>query len=171
MICPNCAFENPAGFKFCGNCGAKISESHDTPTTAVSQNQAIETSQAAERRHLTVMFCDIVGSTALSNRIDPEDLRGIITTYQKTCQAVITRYDGHIAQYLGDGLMVYFGYPTAHENDAHRAVSSALGILSSIEQLNERLEAKSCRIRDLPIPASASNSTTFECPVFASSQY
>ena len=69
----------------------------------------------AERRQLTVMFCDLVGSTALSAQLDPEDLRQIVRAYQTTCAEVIQRFDGHIAQYLGDGLLVYFGYPQAHE--------------------------------------------------------
>jgi class 3 adenylate cyclase len=76
----------------------------------------------AERRQLTVMFCDVVDSTALSQRLDPEELREVVRAYQDTCTAVIRRYDGHIAQHLGDGLLVYFGYPRAHEDDAARAV-------------------------------------------------
>src|SRR5262249_32885324 len=76
----------------------------------------------AERRQLTVMFCDLVESTALSGQLDPEDLRYIVHAYQQVCSEVITRFDGHIAQLLGDGLLVYFGYPVAHEDDAQRAV-------------------------------------------------
>src|SRR5262249_10425244 len=76
----------------------------------------------AERRQLTVMFCDLVGSTALSAQLDPEELREVVQAYQHTCGEIITRYEGHIAQYLGDGLLVYFGYPQAHEDDARRAV-------------------------------------------------
>ncbi len=72
----------------------------------------------AERRQLTVMFCDLVGSTALSEQLDPEELREVVRLYQKICTAVIQRYVGHIAQHLGDGLLVYFGYPVAHEDDA-----------------------------------------------------
>ncbi len=71
-------------------------------------------SAEAERRQLTVMFCDLVGSTALSQRLDPEDLRDVLRAYQKTCAEAIERYDGHIAKYIGDGLLVYFGYPQAH---------------------------------------------------------
>src|SRR5262249_16165433 len=76
----------------------------------------------AERRQLTVMFCDLVDSTALSGQLDPEDLRKVVRAYQTTCTAVIQPFDGSIAQYLGDGLLVYFGYPQAHEDDAQRAV-------------------------------------------------
>src|SRR5262249_20493609 len=86
----------------------------------------------AERRQLTVMFCDLVGSTTLSEQLDPEELREVVRAYQGTCAEVISRYDGHIAQYLGDGLLVYFGYPLAHEDDAQRAVRAGLGILEAI---------------------------------------
>jgi len=83
----------------------------------------------AERRQLTVMFCDLVGSTALAEQLDPEELREVVRAYQQTSAAVIERFDGHIAQYLGDGLLVYFGYPTAHEDDAVRAVRAGLAIV------------------------------------------
>jgi class 3 adenylate cyclase/tetratricopeptide (TPR) repeat protein len=86
----------------------------------------------AERRQLTVMFCDLVGSTALSARLDPEDLREVVRQYQQTCAEVIQRHDGYIAQYLGDGLLVYFGYPTAHEDDARRAVRAGLEIIQTL---------------------------------------
>ena len=79
----------------------------------------------AERRQLTVMFCDLVGSTQLSGQLDPEDLRAVVRAYQEAAAEVIQHYAGHIAQYLGDGLLIYFGYPTAHEDDARRAVHTA----------------------------------------------
>src|SRR5712671_1247598 len=94
----------------------------------------------AERRQLTVMFCDLVDSTALSGQLDPEDLRTIVHAYQKVCSDVIARFDGHIAQLLGDGLLVYFGYPQAHEDDAQRAVRTGLGILDAMGDLNTRLQ-------------------------------
>src|SRR6266851_822766 len=80
----------------------------------------------AERRQLTVLFCDLVDSTVLASQLDPEDLREVVRAYQDTCAKVIARFDGHIAQYLGDGLLVYFGYPLAHEDDAQRAVRAGL---------------------------------------------
>ncbi len=95
---------------------------------------------AAERRQLTVMFCDLVGSTDLSERLDPEELREVVRAYQSVGAAVISQFEGHIAQYLGDGLLVYFGYPLAHEDDAHRGVRTALGIIEEIERLNETLQ-------------------------------
>jgi class 3 adenylate cyclase len=93
----------------------------------------------AERRQLTVLFCDLVDSTVLSIQLDPEDLRDVVRAYQATCAKVIARFDGHIAQYLGDGLLVYFGYPLAHEDDAQRAMRAGLGIVEAMEQLNTRL--------------------------------
>src|SRR6266545_4619919 len=93
----------------------------------------------AERRQLTVLFCDLVDSTALASRLDAEDLREVVRAYQEACAKVIARYEGHIAQYLGDGLLVYFGYPLAHEDDAQRAVRTGLGIVEAMGQLNTRL--------------------------------
>ncbi len=90
----------------------------------------------AERRQLTVMFCDLVGSTALSERLDPEELRDLMQTYQRACGEVISRYEGHVAQYLGDGLMVYFGWPTAHEDDASRAVRAGLETVEAVSKLS-----------------------------------
>ena len=101
----------------------------------------------AERRQLTVLFCDLADSTRLSGQLDPEDLREVVLAYQATCVEVIQRFDGHIAQYLGDGLLVYFGYPQAHEDDAQRAVRTGLGILDAMGTLNTRLErAKGIRL-------------------------
>src|SRR5437016_8164839 len=90
----------------------------------------------AERRQLTVMFCDLVDSTPLASQLDPEDLREIVRAYQETAAVVIQRFDGHIAQYLGDGLLVYFGYPQAHEDAARRAVRTGLGIVEAKGALN-----------------------------------
>jgi class 3 adenylate cyclase/predicted ATPase len=96
----------------------------------------------AERRQLTVLFCDLVGSTPLSGQLDPEDLRAVVRAYQEAAAEVIRQYEGHIAQYLGDGLLVYFGYPTAHEDDPRRAVHTGLGIVQAIATLNTRLTAQ-----------------------------
>src|SRR5262249_38337915 len=94
----------------------------------------------AERRQLTVMFCDLVDSTRLSSQLDPEEYRDVVRAYQAACTEVIQRYDGHIAQLLGDGLLIYFGYPLAHEDDAHRAVRTGLGILEVMGDLNKELK-------------------------------
>jgi TOMM system kinase/cyclase fusion protein len=94
----------------------------------------------AERRQLTVMFCDLVDSTRLSSQLDPEEYRDVVRAYHAACTEVIRRYDGHIAQLLGDGLLVYFGWPQAHEDDAQRAVRTGLGILTAIGDLNKSLQ-------------------------------
>jgi class 3 adenylate cyclase/predicted ATPase len=159
VICPNCGSKLPAGFKFCNKCGHNLSELPKAPpkddsappgampTSATSDIQeaapASETrAPEAQRRQLTVMFCDLVGSTELSAQLDPEDLREVVRSYQKTAADVIQNFDGYIAQYLGDGLLVYFGYPQAHEDDAHRAVRAALGIVEAMGTLNTRLESE-----------------------------
>ena len=120
-----------------------VGEAAALPQTAPPP--AVLSTPAAERRQLTVLFCDLVGSTALSAQLDPEDLREVVRAYQDTCTKVIARFDGHIAQYLGDGLLVYFGYPQAHEDDAQRAVRAGLGILEALGQLNTRLEQEGLR--------------------------
>src|SRR5262249_5743405 len=94
----------------------------------------------AERRQLTVMFCDLVDSTKLSSQFDPEEYRDVVRAYQSACTDVIQRYDGHIAQLLGDGLLTYFGYPHAHEDDAQRAVRAGLGMLAALGDLNKGLQ-------------------------------
>jgi class 3 adenylate cyclase/predicted ATPase len=108
--------------------------------TPVEAPPAEPRSPEAERRQLTVMFCDLVDSTKLSSQLDPEDLREVVRAYQQVGSEIITRFDGHIAQLLGDGLLVYFGYPQAHEDDAHRAVRTGLGILHAMGDLNTRLQ-------------------------------
>jgi class 3 adenylate cyclase/predicted ATPase len=90
----------------------------------------------AERRQLTVMFCDLVGSTALSARLDPEDLREVIAAYHRAAAEVVGRFDGFVAKYMGDGVLVYFGYPRAHEDDAERAVRAGLGVIDSVGRLD-----------------------------------
>jgi class 3 adenylate cyclase len=108
------------------------------PALAVPPGTAPSTPDA-ERRQLTVLFCALVDSTALSSQLDPEDLREVVRAYQEACAKVIARYEGHIAQYLGDGLLVYFGYPLAHEDDAQRAARAGLGTVEAIGQLNTHL--------------------------------
>ena len=112
----------------------------------VAPSPVVPPTPDAERRQLTMLFCDLVDSTALSGQLDPEDLREVVRAYQDTCAKVIARFEGHIAQYLGDGLLVYFGYPLAHEDDAQRAVRAGLGMIEALGQLNTRLaQAGLCR--------------------------
>lgn len=123
--CPNCAQSVDAAAKFCPNCGALQPEKRIK--TAVP---------TGERRRLTILFCDLVGSTALSEELDPETLGELVLSYQEMGRAVITDFGGHLAQYLGDGLLAYFGYPVAHEDDAERAVLAGLSILSGLGAVN-----------------------------------
>jgi class 3 adenylate cyclase/predicted ATPase len=109
-----------------------------SPATAVQPTTvgwAPSHGSGAERRQLTVMFADLVGSTALSARMDPEDLREVISAYQKCVAATVRRFDGFVAKYMGDGVLVYFGYPRAHEDDAERAVRSGIALVQVVGQL------------------------------------
>ena len=108
----------------------------------VPATHATPTPREAERRHLTVMFCDLVDSTSLSARLDPEDLREIVRAYQTASAGIIQKFGGHIAQYLGDGILVYFGYPAAHEDDAWRAITSGLEIVTGMAELNQTIAAR-----------------------------
>jgi class 3 adenylate cyclase/tetratricopeptide (TPR) repeat protein len=145
--CPSCGTLSPGIAKFCPECGTQLTNNLAAPSTPVASPPAsdsiapdLPSAPRAERRQLTVLFCDVVGSTELSERLDPEELRGVITAYHQASAAVIARFDGYIAQYLGDGLLVYFGYPTAHEDDAQRAVRAGLGTLEAIRRVNPDLE-------------------------------
>jgi class 3 adenylate cyclase/predicted ATPase len=122
-----------------GDGGAQPEPPPRIPEAQLPQPRAEPRPADGERRQLTVLFCDLVDSTALSSRLDPEDWREVVRAYQDTCAKVIARFEGHIAQYLGDGLLVSFGYPLAHEDDAPRAVRAGLGIVEAMGQLNARL--------------------------------
>ena len=139
-LCANCGFLNPP-FKFCGECGMPLdgtSRSHELPATdTVPIEQTLP--HGAERRQLTVLFCDIVDSTAFTEKLDPEELRNLLEVYRTCIMEVVFAQNGHIARYFGDGVLVYFGYPIAHEDAAHRAVRAALGIIAAIETLNPHL--------------------------------
>ncbi len=137
MACAACGHTNTAGSRFCGQCGAKlggVAPIAQAPLSAVKPPPP-RASSIAERRQLTVMFCDLVGSTALSTRIDPEDLRDVIAAYHKCVAEVVTRFNGYIAKYMGDGVLVYFGYPEAHETDAENAVRAGLAMVEAIGAL------------------------------------
>lgn len=138
LRCPACDGENPAEAKFCGDCGASLATAASADVKQARDTSAPPVPEA-ERRQLTVMFCDLVGSTALAERLDPEELREVLAQYQDTCGDVIHHYDGHIARYVGDGLLVYFGYPQAHEDDAQRAVRTGLSIVEAIRDLEAKI--------------------------------
>ena len=134
-ICLYCRVELPENAHFCMKCGKKV-----TPESPPVDDTQPEIDLNAERRQITVMFCDLVDSAVLSRKLDPEDLREIIRRYQDTCNKIIRRFGGHIAQYLGDGLLVYFGYPQAHEDDAQRAVRTGLAVVEAVSHLNPSLQ-------------------------------
>ena len=116
----------------------------DSPAAAVTATIRIAATPVdAERRQLTVMFCDLVGSTALSTQFDPEDLRDLIGAYHRAVSAVVAGFDGFVAKYMGDGVLIYFGYPRAHEDDAERAVRAGLGLIDSVG----RLDAGTAKLR------------------------
>jgi class 3 adenylate cyclase len=129
--CRACGRENPPGKRFCGDCGAPLTNALSSERPATAETPGDPASAGAERRQLTVMFCDLVGSTALASRLDPEDLREVIGKYHREVAAVVGRFDGFVAKYMGDGVLAYFGYPQAHEDDAERAVRAGLEIVST----------------------------------------
>jgi len=131
--CPSCGFENEPTAKFCGGCGKPIG---DAPALTPPAAPPPARTEAAERRQLTVLFCDLVGSTPLSSRLDPEDLREVIAAYHRAVAGVVTAFDGFVARYMGDGVLVYFGYPQAHEDDAERAVRAGLGAIDAVTRLD-----------------------------------
>src|SRR5262245_16150125 len=134
--CPSCGAENLPRAKFCSECATPLNGQPASMQPAATPLQPLVSPRAeAERRQLTVTFIDLVGSTTLSQQLDPEDYHARVVAYQSACHQVIERYDGHIAQYLGDGVLVYFGYPMAHEEDAVRAVRSGLEIVAAVTQL------------------------------------
>jgi class 3 adenylate cyclase len=132
-LCDTCGKSNPADKRFCSNCGVAAgtggADRRDSPVAARSP-------QLAERRQLTVMFADLVGSTALGARLEPEDLREVIAAYHGSITGLVAKAGGFIARYMGDGVLVYFGYPQANEDDAERAIRAGLSIVNAIARLN-----------------------------------
>src|SRR5262245_42697500 len=157
MRCPECQHENKAAARFCEGCGARLARacpscgevagpqarfcpacgaSFSAPDPAAERRSfgggQDTSSPAGERRQLTVLFCDLVGSTPLSQQLDAEDWRDVVTQYQKAAAAAVTRWGGHVAKNLGDGLLIYFGWPNAHEDDPERAVRAGLAIVEAV---------------------------------------
>jgi class 3 adenylate cyclase/tetratricopeptide (TPR) repeat protein len=134
--CTACGFQNRAGEAFCGGCGVALGATKSRvgagSGAAAPSASGIE---PGERRQLTVMFCDLADSTALSNRLDPEELSDVLRSYQQCCTDVIGRFGGLVAKYMGDGILIYFGYPQAHEDDVERAVLAALAVTTEVPRL------------------------------------
>lgn len=151
LTCLACGGANAVGSRFCAHCGGKLTKPSETaadpddpaPAGIITQSD----SSSAERRQLTVMFCDLAGSTELSTRLDPEDMRNVLVDYQKTCTEAIHRFGGHVAKYLGDGVLAYFGYPRAHEDDADRAVQAGLAIALNVQGMAGRPVAPGYAVR------------------------
>jgi class 3 adenylate cyclase/predicted ATPase len=122
-------------------CGHKFAETPTKAGTAPTTSPQSRTEGTAERRQLTVLFCDLVGSTALSARLDPEDMREIIGAYHRCCAEQIAKAGGFVAKYMGDGVLAYFGYPQAHEDDAERAVRAGLSLTEAVSKLRSEHDA------------------------------
>src|SRR3989441_9639348 len=150
MQCPACRHENPEGQKFCGECGARLVAAPETATPARFTSPAaytpkhlaekILTSKGAlegERKRVTVMFADVSGFTAMSERLDPEDVHAIMDRAFEVILEAVHRYEGTINQFLGDGVMALFGAPIAHEDHSHRALSAALAMQEGLKPLRE----------------------------------
>ena len=152
--CSECGFENDAEDRFCGGCGIALADPSGGPAEpAIAAPIAAPVAppppaeeERAERRQITVLFCDMVGSTALSQKLDPEELRDLMHRYQQTCTEVIARYDGYVARYMGDGILAYFGYPKAHEDDAERAVRAALDMAPAMAPIRDAFADGGLRI-------------------------
>ena len=133
--CAICGFICEPSARFCGGCGTRLKPATAAQHQAPVQPTIPQLAGAAERRHLTVMFCDLVGSTDLSVRVDPEDLSDMFRQYQLACEQIVERFNGYIARYTGDGLLVYFGYPRATEHGAESAVRAGLDIVDNVRRL------------------------------------
>ena len=142
--CARCGVINAADSNFCGGCGASLTQEAQPPNgfiQALPMPPGVSEAPAGfiaggERRHLTVLFCDIVGSTSLAKLLDPEDLNEITRRYYDCCAEAIRQFDGLVANYIGDGVMALFGYPRAHEDDAERAIRAALSIIHAVRTAN-----------------------------------
>jgi class 3 adenylate cyclase len=143
--CPHCGADNATGKKFCGDCGTALVAAGDKPHTgsasASPEASAAAVTPAGERRQLTILFCDLVGSTPLSQQLDAEEWRDVVGQYQQAARTAVERWGGHVAKELGDGLLVYFGWPDAREDDPERAIRAGLAILDAMEPVNARLTA------------------------------
>src|SRR5216684_4456547 len=131
--CQKCGFENPSEARFCAQCAAPLDAA--APIRPVTEPRDVLT---GERRHLTVLFCDLVNSTSIAAQLDPEEWREMVAEYHHAATQAIERFGGHVAQYLGDGVMAFFGWPEAHDNDAERAARAGLAIIDDIAKLNEQ---------------------------------
>src|SRR6187455_1923782 len=156
--CAACGFANPAGALFCGNCGSPLGRPCPSCGTVVSPELAFCTScgasleeeervAAEERKVVTAVFVDLVGFTRRSERLDPEDVRGFLAPYHARAKAELERFGGTVEKFIGDAVVAVFGAPTAHEDDAERAVRAALAVRDAIGALDERDDALDLHVR------------------------
>src|SRR5262249_32487883 len=132
LACPGCGKEVAPAARFCASCGTALERADGAKSQVASRPPSVEPSlPAGERRQLTVLFCDVVGSTARAARLDPEEWRAIIVDYHRVGREVIARFGGHVAKNLGDGFLAYFGWPAAHEDAAERAARAGLAIVQA----------------------------------------
>jgi class 3 adenylate cyclase len=137
--CAACGATNHPGEHFCGGCGARLNPTAPAASTPTPDTDTVV--PAGERRQLTVLFCDLVGSTPLSQQLDAEEVRYVVAQYQKAARGAVERWGGHVAKELGDGLLVYFGWPDAREDDPERAIRAGLAVLDAMAPVNARLAA------------------------------
>jgi class 3 adenylate cyclase len=130
ISCIKCGTLNQSGERFCGQCGTAL------------RNAVPAAAARGERRHLTILFCDLVGSTEIAAQLDPEEWREVVAAYHRAAAEAIIRFGGYVAQYLGDGVMAYFGWPEAHDNDGERAARAGLAILQGVLKLNHSTSPK-----------------------------
>src|SRR6202023_3456153 len=135
--------------RFCAQCAAPLGAS--VPSRA--EPEPSDSGPTGERRHLTVLFCDLVGSTAIAAQLDPEEWRETVAGYHRAAAEAITSFNGYVAKYLGDGVMAYFGWPAAHDNDAERAARAGLAIFDAIVKLNEHPATRRCPCESASIRA------------------
>lgn len=150
-VCDACGFANLARATFCAECGANVEAMRPANVPIARAEQGLSAADqnllpSVERRQLTVLFCDLVGSTSLSSRLDPEELRDIIAAYYRCIADTVERLGGFVARYMGDGALVFFGYPHAFEDNAERAVRAALALVSNVAELNVLAERLNVRI-------------------------
>jgi class 3 adenylate cyclase/tetratricopeptide (TPR) repeat protein len=140
-ICAACGTQNDPDENFCGSCGAELRPASARRPAVHEAAPESGSAPQGERRQLTVLFCDLVGSTQLSQQLDAEEWRYVVAQYQKAAAAAVTRWGGHVAKEMGDGLLVYFGWPTAREDDPERAIRAGLAILDAMAPVNAKLAA------------------------------
>src|ERR671935_1923517 len=145
LVCPACSAPNAAGRKFCGECGAPLTSANPPPTSTLAPDPAPP--PVAERRLVSILFADLVGFTVLSESRDPEEVRELLSRYFETCRRLVERYGGVVEKFIGDAVMAVWGTPVANEDDAERAVRTALDLVAAASALADELGVPELRLR------------------------